>query len=366
VTFHQVDDGPVVVSIEATGITVEQESYHGIHIHMFGDLQNETDGSSVGPHFWNMQDVHGCPGNDTRHNGDMGNWWVDENGSISESKNISDMISLSGNNSIIGRAVVIHSATDDCGTASSSGSRLAFCVIGIHNMTNNAASVAYKPPVATCIMTPTSSATEDQSPMGKIWFIQTASGVEVRANISGINGTHGFHIHTSGYITADGLGSGLHYDPEGMSHGIPSGVNPRHVGDMGNIYYYDPITNDAYYSFLNDKLSLSGVNSIIGRMVHVHMDPDVCLTANGKAGSRIGQCVIGIANPASMPVVLPQGVPTTQDYQACDSTAMANPQTTANPETTAVIPQTESNDNAVGNVIPSIVFMIVLSIVALF
>jgi Cu/Zn superoxide dismutase len=46
---------------------------------------------------------------------------------------------LSGNQSAIGRAIVVHAATDDCVTIPSNGARLAFGVIGIANVAGNIA-----------------------------------------------------------------------------------------------------------------------------------------------------------------------------------------------------------------------------------
>jgi Cu/Zn superoxide dismutase len=52
---------------------------------------------------------------------------------ISESK-LLDLISLTGKNSVIGHAVVLHELTDQCGDNNgNAGARIAFGVIGIGN-----------------------------------------------------------------------------------------------------------------------------------------------------------------------------------------------------------------------------------------
>jgi Cu-Zn family superoxide dismutase len=353
--FHQVGTGPVEVKIQVSGVTIAKGAAHGIHVHSWGDLTGATDGSSVGGHYWTGQDIHGCPSDPLRHNGDMGNWDVDATGNINQNKTL-DLLSLTGLTSIIGRAVVIHNLTDNCVNVSSSGSRLAFCVIGIANMANNSAASGVDVVNATCIMRPTNTSTIEQKPLGQVWFIQTGNSVEVRAHITGITGPHGFHLHNYGTIAADGLGSGVHWNPDKNIHGIPNSNIPRHDGDMGNIFYYS--NNAAYYTYTNDKLYLSGVESIVGRMVHIHMNFDNCNDPIGKAGDRIGQCVIGIANPATPALVLPDGVPSIQDIHNCIS-ANTMIQTTEAPTDAA----TDASTNAVMNIIPSFAFAILVAVV---
>jgi len=81
---------------------------------------------------------HGGPKDETRHVGDLGNIMADANGSARVY--ISDYrITLCGPNSIIGRAVVIHSGPDDFGRGGTpdslktgnAGSRIGCGLIGI-------------------------------------------------------------------------------------------------------------------------------------------------------------------------------------------------------------------------------------------
>lgn len=93
---------------------------------------------STGGHFNPDQFPHGGPLDHYRHVGDLGNVFADPNGIVS-TQFTDSVISLYGDRSIIGRAIVVHAAEDDLGKAGDSGSvttgnagaRLACGVIGI-------------------------------------------------------------------------------------------------------------------------------------------------------------------------------------------------------------------------------------------
>ncbi len=69
---------------------------------------------SAGPHFNPKGQEHGGPDDATRHAGDLGNVEADANGKATV--NITDkQISLVGDNSIVGRTVVVHADVDDLG-----------------------------------------------------------------------------------------------------------------------------------------------------------------------------------------------------------------------------------------------------------
>ena len=78
---------------------------HGFHVHQFGD---NTDGCmSAGPHFNVDGSEHGAPtdAKGSRHAGDFGNVEAGEDGKASIE--IEDaLISLKGENSIVGRTMV--------------------------------------------------------------------------------------------------------------------------------------------------------------------------------------------------------------------------------------------------------------------
>ena len=111
---------------------------HGFHIHEGGDLGDWC--RNAGGHFNPTEQEHGGPKDAIRHVGDLGNI-------VSFGENEPDkkthvalrdhVIKLSGPNSIIGRAVVIHEKVDDLGrggtekskTTGNAGERFACGVI---------------------------------------------------------------------------------------------------------------------------------------------------------------------------------------------------------------------------------------------
>ncbi|MGD8606729.1 MAG: superoxide dismutase family protein [Myxococcales bacterium] len=127
---------------------------------------------------------------------------------------------------------------------------------------------------------------------GTVHFEQTADGVRVTAEVTGLepNTSHGFHIHEKGDCSApDGTSAGGHYAPNGNPHGLPP--NPkRHAGDMGNI------TADAQGKATMDEtfdnFSLSGSSPVLGRAVIVHQNKDQGTQPTGDAGARVACGVI--------------------------------------------------------------------------
>ncbi|XP_077563117.1 uncharacterized protein LOC144178855 isoform X1 [Haemaphysalis longicornis] len=109
---------------------------HGFHVHQYGDLRNGC--ASTGGHYNPLNKSHGAPDAAERHVGDLGNINASESGPLSFC--LSDqLLNLTGENSIIGRAIVVHAEEDDLGlgnhsqslTTGNAGARLACCVIGI-------------------------------------------------------------------------------------------------------------------------------------------------------------------------------------------------------------------------------------------
>lgn len=133
---------------------------------------------------------------------------------------------------------------------------------------------------------------------GVVWFTQEGKKVHVVADFSGLTpGVHGFHIHEFGDCTADDATSaGSHYNPAKMPHAAPT-VDHRHEGDLGNITA--DASGKAHLDVTDAKLTLTGPDSIIGRSVIVHVNPDDLKTQpTGNAGARAACGVIGIAAPA--------------------------------------------------------------------
>jgi len=111
--LSQNGDGPTKIVGSITGLAPGK---HALHVHEFGDTTNGC--MSTGPHFNPNNMDHGAPTDKTRHAGDLGNVEATAGGC---DFTIEDMqIPLSGANSIIGRAFVIHELQDDLGRGDSS------------------------------------------------------------------------------------------------------------------------------------------------------------------------------------------------------------------------------------------------------
>ena len=146
---------------------------------------------------------------------------------------------------------------------------------------------------AICVITPLG----DGKVSGKVVFTQQRGGVEVNAEITGLApGEHGFHVHEFGDCSmVDGTCAGGHFNPTGAPHGGPDDEE-RHAGDLGNITA--DRSGKATYKRVDKMLALNGPNSIIGRSIIVHADPDdLTSQPSGNAGARVGCGVIGIADP---------------------------------------------------------------------
>ncbi|KAM7269583.1 hypothetical protein ACFE04_025080 [Oxalis oulophora] len=85
---------------------------HGFHIHALGDTTNGC--NSTGPHFNPLNKDHGAPNDQQRHAGDLGNVVAGPDG-VAEISITDAQIPLSGQYSILGRAVVVHADPDDLG-----------------------------------------------------------------------------------------------------------------------------------------------------------------------------------------------------------------------------------------------------------
>ncbi|EDV20519.1 Superoxide dismutase [Cu-Zn] [Trichoplax sp. H2] len=125
--------GPIRISGEVKGLAPGK---HGFHVHEFGD--NTQGCTSAGGHYNPHKKVHGAPGDEIRHVGDLGNIEANEQGVASI--NMTDrMVTLTGPYSCIGRTIVVHEGVDDLGkgghelslTTGNAGARVACGVIGI-------------------------------------------------------------------------------------------------------------------------------------------------------------------------------------------------------------------------------------------
>ena len=126
VTFTKTGDTVQVVA-DITGLTPGK---HAFHIHEFGDC-SAPDAASAGSHFNPTKQPHGAPDMPEHHVGDFGNLEADSSGKAHlELK--SKVVKLSGENSILGHAVIVHEKVDDWSQpVGNAGGRMACGVIGI-------------------------------------------------------------------------------------------------------------------------------------------------------------------------------------------------------------------------------------------
>jgi Cu-Zn family superoxide dismutase len=127
VTFEQTEGGVKVVA-QVEGLTPGK---HGFHIHTYGDC-SAPDATSAGGHFNPEDEPHGAPSDMQRHVGDLGNIEANEEG-IANMEMIDPKLTLSGKNSIVGRAIIVHQGEDDLESqpTGNAGPRVACGVIGI-------------------------------------------------------------------------------------------------------------------------------------------------------------------------------------------------------------------------------------------
>ncbi|KAF5797928.1 putative superoxide dismutase [Helianthus annuus] len=136
---------------------------------------------------------------------------------------------------------------------------------------------------------------------GTIFFTQEAEGAPttVTGDISGLKpGPHGFHVHALGDTTNGCMSTGPHYNPHGKEHGAPDD-EIRHAGDLGNVTVGEDGT--AKFTIVDKQIPLIGGQSIIGRAVVVHADPDdlgkgghELSKSTGNAGGRVACGIIGL------------------------------------------------------------------------
>ncbi|WP_354683741.1 superoxide dismutase family protein [Cupriavidus necator] len=129
---------------------------------------------------------------------------------------------------------------------------------------------------------------------GTVTFQQQPGGVMMTASITGLppNSVHGFHVHEKGDCSApDAMSAGGHFNPTGKPHGQMT-MPDHHAGDMNNLTA-DASGNVRVSMLLPDLSVGTGANSVIGRAVVVHKDPDDYKTQpTGNAGGRIACGVV--------------------------------------------------------------------------
>lgn len=128
---------------------------------------------------------------------------------------------------------------------------------------------------------------------GKLEFTQVGDEVRVTGVITGLkpNAAHAFHVHEKGDCSAPDFSSaGGHFNPTGQPHGAYNGAH-HHLGDLPQLMA--DASGAAKVSFSSASLKLSGPDSIIGKALIVHRDPDdVNAQPVGNAGPRLACGVI--------------------------------------------------------------------------
>jgi superoxide dismutase, Cu-Zn family len=135
VTFTEEEGGiRVVANIE----NLPGQGRYGFHVHEHGDC-SAPDAESAGGHFNPDQTEHGAPDAPVaeRHAGDLGNLEAGEDGRATYDR-LDRVMTLDGEDSIVGRAVIVHASADDLETqpTGDAGPRLA---CGVIEMTEPAA-----------------------------------------------------------------------------------------------------------------------------------------------------------------------------------------------------------------------------------
>ena len=129
---------------------------------------------------------------------------------------------------------------------------------------------------------------------GRVSFDQQQGGVMVVVSVTGLPpGTqHGFHVHEKGDCSSpDAMSAGGHFNPGAKPHGQMS-MPDHHAGDMNNLTA-DSAGNARAQFLMSDVTVGAGPNSVVGRAVVVHKDPDDYRTQpTGNSGGRIACGVI--------------------------------------------------------------------------
>ena len=134
---------------------------------------------------------------------------------------------------------------------------------------------------------------EGNTAKGMVHFQEQGNGsVEVTVDLTGVPpGVHGFHVHEKGDCGNNGQNAGGHFNPMSMVHGAPDAVS-HHAGDFGNVTA--DANGEVHTRFMTHSVTVKeGANSVVGRAVVLHANPDDLVTQpTGNAGGRIACGVV--------------------------------------------------------------------------
>jgi Cu-Zn family superoxide dismutase len=157
------------------------------------------------------------------------------------------------------------------------------------------ASMSAPEPIGVAIVKPTLGSNVS----GTISFTQIGSQLNIDARIEGLTpGQHGFHIHEKGDCSApDATSAGGHFNPGGTEHGDPAAAMHHHGGDFGNLVADASGKASLQLTVPTSQITLAKdvPNSIVGRGVIIHADPDDLKTQpTGNSGKRLACGVISL------------------------------------------------------------------------
>ena len=139
---------------------------------------------------------------------------------------------------------------------------------------------------------------------GSVSFVEVGGGVLVRADVRNLRpgGEFGFHVHEKGDCSAaDFTSAGGHFNPGGKPHAHHAKPE-RHAGDLQNLKADSE--GNATYAFETKLLTVAkGPNSVVGRAVVIHANPDdYASQPAGNSGPRIACGLIREVDEGSGPL----------------------------------------------------------------